>query len=248
MLALIDTHVHIYPSYDAGTMLDTFRFNIIKYGATCGIMMLAEREGVDFFTKWANGEGVPKDEDITRSDDSSIILEKSGAPDVVVVSGRQIACSERIEVLALATREKFNDGTTISSAVSAAISANAVPVLAWGVGKWMFKRAKIVRSVIDSFKGEQLFLGDSSLRPVFWREPHAMVYAKTLGINILAGSDPLPPKFEERRVGQYGELANFSNIKFAEPLTEQISLVLRSSSLKRAGRRAGLCEFIQRMI
>lgn len=247
MPILIDTHVHIYPSYDAGAMLTIFRKRIADAGASCGAMMLAERNGVDFFEKWSLGEGLPEDEKVRRSDDASIVLQKADAPDVIVVAGRQIACAERIEVLALATRAQFADGIPIRRAIAEAEAARAVPVLAWGVGKWMFKRAGIARSVIDGVQGDQLLLGDSSLRPVFWPEPAAMAYAKTFGIRTVAGSDPLPPKREETRVGQYAELAESPGIEFDLPLTEQISLILRSGFLKRTGRRAGLAEFITRM-
>ncbi len=247
MSILIDTHVHIYPSYDAAAVLLAFRKHIVQANASCGAMMLAERNGVDFFEKWSRGEEIPEDEKVRRSDDNSIVLQKTDAPDVIVVAGRQIACAERIEVLALGTRANFEDGIPIRRAISESEAAGALPVLAWGVGKWMFKRAGIVHSIINGIEGDRLLLGDSSLRPTFWPEPPAMAYARTFGIRTVAGSDPLPPKREETRAGQYGEIAESSGIEFDLPLTEQILLILRGAFLRRAGRRAGFAEFILRM-
>lgn len=247
MPILIDSHVHIYPHYDASALLDVFHRRTRTAGASCGIMMLAEREGTEVFSSWANGNTLPEGYTVTQSDATSIILRKMERPTIVVVAGRQIACAERIEILALATKTTFHDGTPAKAAVAEVIAAGAIPVLAWGVGKWLFKRAEVVESLLQSYDGDQLLIGDPSLRPVFWPTPHLMAKAAACGHRVLAGSDPLPPKSEATRVGQYAELAPDAFLDLSAPLTPQIVSILTTHPLTRIGRRAGLIEFLRRM-
>jgi len=247
MSILLDSHVHIYPQYDPDALLTAFRTRVVRAGASCGVIMLAEREGTDVFAGWAKGEKIPADTAVSPSDPSSIVLHKPGQPDAVVVSGRQIACAERVEILALATRATFHDGMNAEDSVAAALSAGALPVLAWGVGKWLFKRAKVVEALLAKFTADQLLVGDSSLRPVFWPTPAPMSRAESLGYRVPAGSDPLPPKHEETRAGQYADLAD-ADLDFTSPLTPQIVSLIKSGKLHHVGRRAGLFEFLRRML
>ncbi len=247
MPILIDSHVHIYPHYDTRALLDAFHRRTREAGASIGVMMLAEREGTDVFSSWASGEKLPEGYSLAKSDNTSIILSKADRPNIVVVAGRQIACAERIEILALATRACFHDGMLIKNAVDEVIAAGAIPVLAWGVGKWLLKRADIVASLLDSFEPEQLLIGDPSLRPVFWPTPHLMAKAAADGHRVIAGSDPLPPKSEATRVGQYADLAPDAFLDISAPLTPQLVSILTTHSLTRIGRRAGLIEFLRRM-
>jgi len=119
-------------------------------------------------------------------------------------------------------------------------------VLAWGVGKWFFKRARVVAALLDAYTNDDLAIADPSLRPIFWPTPRPMAKAAAKGRRVLAGSDPLPPKGEAARIGQYADLATAS-LDFAAPLTPQIVDVLKAAPLRPVGRRAGLLEFLRRM-
>ncbi len=248
MPLLIDSHVHIYPHYDAEILLNAFQKRISSSGASNGVMMLAEREGTDAFASWASGDALPDGYKTAQSDEMSIILRKANQPDIIVIAGRQIACAERIEILALATRATFHDGMPAKVAISEAIDAGAVPVLAWGVGKWFFKRAKVVASLLESFEAKQLLIGDPSLRPVFWPTPRLMAAAAAKGHRVIAGSDPLPPKNEETRAGQYADFAPDASLDLSSPLTPQIVSILTTHTLLRTGHRARLLEFLRRMV
>ena len=61
-------------------------------------------------------------------------------------------------------------------------------VLAWGVGKWLFKRGKIIRQLIETYDSPYLLLGDNSGRPSFWPTPNLFKQAKLLNIPIINGS------------------------------------------------------------
>ena len=243
MKILIDSHVHIYPHYDIETLLSSFEQRIVIHNADIGVIMLTERYGVDVFKDILS---LNKAENLV-SDESSILLCKSGKPDIIIVSGRQIACAERIEVLALATRNVFNDGRNICDSINEVINAKGIPVLAWGVGKWMFKRKSIVESVLKTFTPNQLLVGDTSLRPIFWRLPRLMSAAMKKRFRVVVGSDPLPSKDDERIVGQYANLVSDATIDTSKALTPQIVEILRSSQMTIVGRRAGVFEFVKRI-
>lgn len=257
MKILIDTHIHIYPHYDTAVLLNALRGRVRHARADAGAILLAERQGVDVFAQWQRGENLPKGVRVAECgsaafDDTSIVLRADNEPDVIVVAGRQIACAERIEVLALGTRHTFPDGIPIDNAVAQILAAGATPVLAWGVGKWLGKRKKIVETLLAEASPDTLLIGDSSLRPVFWPTPIPMRRAMRRGFRVIAGSDPLPPQSEAARAGQY---ANIAEVPLADipgdsatraPFPDIVAL-LKSAQLPVFGHRAGLIEFVKRM-
>ena len=219
MKIFIDSHVHIYPHYDIALMRGAFAARTKAHGADLGVMMVAQRSGAA--APHPPGDGI--------------------------VYGRQIACAERIEILALGTGAPFEDGIPARDAIRLAQDAGALPVLAWGVGKWMFAREKTVENLLASFKPAELLIGDSSLRPVFWPEPRLMKQARESGFRVIHGSDPLPPKSEQTRAGQYGDLADDSGFDPSAPVVPQILRILRESPIRTVGRRAGPLQFARRM-
>lgn len=244
----LDTHVHLYPAHDSARTFDAFRRRVRALDAGLGAMFLVEREGQDEFARLASGEALPRGWSLARDEAGALLLRhESGGPPVAVVAGRQVACAERVEILALGTRETFPDGIPAAEAVERARRADALPVLAWGVGKWMFGRARVVDALLRRFPAEELMLGDTSLRPVFWPAPEPMVVAATLGRRVLHGSDPLPPAFEQTRAGQWGDLAD-EPFDLSGPLLGPLLAILREAPLSPAGRRAGPVQFLRRML
>ena len=246
---LLDTHVHLYPAHDLARTFDAFRRRIRSHEAELGAMFLVEREGQDEFARLAaGGAALPRGMSLARRENAALLLRhETGGPPVVVVAGRQIACAERIEILALGTRETFPDGIPAADAVERARRADALPVLAWGVGKWLFGRARVVDVLLRRFPAEELLLGDTSLRPVFWPAPRPMVVATSLGRRVLHGSDPLPPAFEQTRAGQWADLAD-EPFDVTGPLLGPLLALLRDAPLVPAGRRAGPFQFLRRML
>ena len=249
MPLFIDSHVHFYPSFRPDRFFAAFRAAAARNGAReAAVMLLCEREGQDVFGEWSSGRGLPASMRVARREERALLLEgDDGGLPVAVVAGRQIACAERVEILALGTRERFRDGIPASDAVAAALDAGSFPVLAWGVGKWLLSRARVVDSLLRRWPAEELALGDTSLRPTFWPTPGPMAEGATLGRRVLRGSDPLPRAFEETRAGQYGDLAD-DVLPSDRPLLSKILSVLRDDDLRPAGRRAGPLQFARRML
>ena len=247
MPILIDSHVHFYPCYDAATFFGAFRSAVRRAGAPCGAMMLCEREGADAFGEWAAGRGLPSGWRLARAEECALLLSGPGGDaDIVVAAGRQTACAERLEIVSLGTRRAPPDGVRAADAVLAATKAGALPALAWGVGKWLFSRAKVVEGLLRRFPGPELAIGDTSMRPSFWPEPATMRRAPAHGRRVLRGSDPLPPALEAVRPGQWADLAD-APFDPSQPLLPQLLAILREAPLRAVGHRAGPMQFLRRM-
>jgi hypothetical protein len=243
MAILIDTHIHIYDSYKTEILFNAFRDNTIRAKANIGAMMLVEREGVDYFSKLKSGEGTPANSSIIESDSTSFIIRTPSLPDIIVIAGKQIVCKEKVEILAYGTHIEIPDGTPIRETINRVIEAGGKPVIAWGVGKWLFKREKLVKALLKEYSPKQLLIGDSALRPTIWTEPLIMRSARKNGFTVLAGSDTLPPSDQALRAGQYAERYD-KNIDLSQPITPQLLQILCEKETMVFGRRSTLKEFL----
>ena len=103
-------------------------------------------------------------------DECAWLAERDGRVKLVLVAGRQIETEERLEVMALATNESFQDGRPIDATLRSVCDAGAIPVVPWGFGKWSFQRGSIVSRLVRSLSagslglGREVFLGDNGGR------------------------------------------------------------------------------------
>lgn len=240
-MLLLDAHVHVYPHYDVGVLLDSMLRRSLRIYAlpfSTG-MVLVEREGVDVFGEWARGEGLPEGWTATSIDPTAVRLRGGG--ELTVFAGRQIACAERLEILGVCTRAPIRDGVSCEEAIAAVRESGGMPVLAWGVGKWLFKRAKIVQSLLADNEPSELPLCDTSLRPVFWPCPAAMRDPRR---PVLCGSDPLPRPGEEAQVGRYTSWIPV-DIRVDNPSALLLDAI-RKGGFGSFGDRSSLREFLRR--
>lgn len=241
-MLILDAHVHVYPFYDEAALLRgaVDRLSAMAAsGDTIGIV-LVEREGVDVFGKWASGK-VPDGWTVSQLDDRTIRLNGERGERLHVFAGRQIACAERLEILGIGCRTPVKDGVSCDEAIAAIEKDGGLPVLAWGVGKWMLGRARKVRKILRDHGPDTLALCDTSLRPVFWPMPAAM----RDGIRpVLCGSDPLPKQGEEAQAGRYACEVSLE-LPAAEPAQRLIARI-RVGGLRPRGRRSSALEFLKR--
>jgi len=202
MELIADTHIHLYPAHDAGRLIAGAydRLKAHASGADAIIMLcLTEGAGHAYFDRLREGaHGLPGSFRVDPTGDPAALRVHLPGGALLILAGQQIVTRERMEVLSLASTEPIPDGLPAAEVVPRVLAAGGVPVLAWAPGKWMFKRAEVVRQLLQLFGPEQLLLGDSSLRATGWPEPRAMRERKTL-----AGSDPLPFAGEEEQAGRY---------------------------------------------
>jgi hypothetical protein len=210
---LVDAHVHIHPAFDRRRFLDAAAANFAEAarrlgltGPVTGVLMLTESAGVHAFDELggAGGEPVPGWTVSRTAEPVSLRLTRPGGDRVYIVAGRQIVTSDRLEVLALASRADVPDGLPLEAAVGRVKAAGAVPVIPWGFGKWTGSRRRRLAEFLHSPAGDGVFLGDNGGRLAFGPLPALLREARKRGLPVVPGSDPLPFASQAERAGRYG--------------------------------------------
>lgn len=161
-----------------------------------------------------------------------------------IVSGRQIRTSDGLEVLALATRNTFDEGMRLGEAVANVLQCVGFAVIPWGFGKWFGERGRRVEAVLKDTPDARILVGDNSGRASFLPTPRVFRLCERMGIPILPGSDPLPIPGQESKLGRYG----FFLVGGFEPNTPGRSLHRALAQLSRqpriVGTREGVVPFL----
>ena len=232
---VIDCHAHIYPIYDERIFFEAAirNLSLIAPNASKAIL-LAERSDCDRFETLLQRQKLPSGFSFEEIDDISMrVRSDASGGEILLVAGRQIATRERLEVLALGTRNKFDDGCSFQASLEAASESGGIVALTWAPGKWSGRRGAVVRAAISEKTCDALALCDTTLRPVGWPTPPQFRLAESLHLPILAGTDPLPMRGEEEQVGRYGIKLD----SFLEPYSGRAVL----SRLKKGGGNQAFC-------
>lgn len=244
-----DSHVHVYPFHDAAEALRALRGNLAALApdALC-VGMLTERHDCRFFRDLREGKVGLDGWRVTALSDDAVSVRISGSGEIVLVAGRQIVCEERIEILALTHDGRWPDGQTAERTVRAVQDAGAVPVLAWAPGKWFGGRGWVVRRLLEQGSPGSVLIGDSTMRPIGWGEPRLVRWARARGFRILAGSDPLPIRGEERRLGTYASVFDGPFDTARPALSLRSLLTAPETTVLSVGRRSGPAQWALRML
>lgn len=215
---LIDGHVHVYQHYDLNRVLEGGAENLRRAAAKGGIiheddkaipiLLLSERHDCNFF-KQAMESSLQKPVDgftfHRTAERESLLVKKNDQLYMFIIAGRQIVTSEGLEIISVMTTLYIKDRSKSTQDVVRKVSdSGGYPVINWAPGKWFFKRGEVVNNLIDSLDPTTLLIGDTTLRTTLWPLPSLMKKAKQNGFKIIAGSDPLPFKDEEKNIGTYG--------------------------------------------
>ncbi len=171
------------------------------------VLLLTESKDNDFFPQFKMNGNLGKQSEYkfeNTSEDCSLILKKDNKVLCYIMAGRQIVTREKLEILSIASSQKIEDGLPIDDVLKILLDNEQTAVLAWGIGKWFFKRGKIIKGIIEKYHSPYLFIGDNSARPSFWPKPKLYLLAEKYNVRILKGSDPLPYNKEACRVGTFG--------------------------------------------
>lgn len=200
----------MHACYDPGRAFDaayTHLASAARGEAFHGVLLLSEGAGEDFFetarATAARGELLSGWRVEATQEPESVRITR-GEAQLALVAGRQIACAEDLEVLALATPARRPDGAPIREVLRWARETGALPVIPWGAGKWLGARGSLLDALLVESRGTELYLGDESGRPVFWPTPRHLFAAADLGVRNLPGTDPLPFPHEAERAGSFG--------------------------------------------
>ncbi len=239
-VTLVDAHVHIYSCFDLETLLACAAGNFSTAAAThavddyTAVVMLSETAHDDAFSSVRERTVQTGDHGDWRfeatSEAQSIVASHGDSDSLIIVAGRQIVTSEGLEILALATVDRIPDGLPAAETLDRVDAADAIAVLPWGVGKWLGRRGRLADTLLDRTPTAELALGDNSGRPWFFPYPAQFEAATTSGRRILPGTDPLPFRGEEARVGTVGSVLHAS-ISASEPASSLKSL-LRDLSVR----------------
>lgn len=218
--ALVDAHVHIHDCFDLSGFLDAAAINFSQaasglaidksYDSLLCLTETSSARSYDQLRARAEAEPgrfiVPGSEWTVDANEEreSVTANHPRHGRIYIVAGKQVVVAERLEVLALGCTTTWPDGLPASEVIEGVVSEGAIAVLPWGFGKWLGKRGRIVRSLIDKYSGETIFLGDNSGRPKLFREPFEFSLGRSRGLQVLPGTDPLPFPSESNRAGSFG--------------------------------------------
>jgi len=256
---IIDGHVHIYDCYDLDRFFDATIENLDKaYLSKCPgdynahrVIFLTESKKNDYFSMFKRKGRFSDKSEYTFADteeDSSLVLLKNNQPLCYLFAGRQIVTKEKLEVLSIASTLKIEDGLPIEEVIKKIFDNNGIAVLAWGVGKWFFKRGDIIRDIIKKYHSANLFIGDSGSRPSLWPKPQLYKIAESYNMKILLGSDPFPFPEEQSRVGECGILIDGS-FNINTPVNSVLDILLSfKAKVSPLGTRDNIFRFFKRQI
>ncbi len=214
--AVVDAHVHIHSCYEPDELLSNAYKNLSAArngGAVPALFLLmTECAGDDYFgALYAAARGEPTAQPLnlrqwtmTQTEEEGSVIAVSGARQLFIVGGRQVACREGLEVLVLGATRRLPDGLPIRQVLTETASWGVPRVIPWGPGKWLFRRGRLLNELVEEFRGPTLFLGDEGGRPVFWGYPQHFGRAARLGVRDLPGTDPLPFPHDVTKVGRMG--------------------------------------------
>ena len=219
-MILVDAHVHIYDCFDLCIFLDGALDNFQSQtsgtppeNAQSVVLMLAEQGTTPCFDRLLNLAGKKSDFQKPRVDNwtfhftdeqESLAAENGEGYRIYLVAGQQLITAEKLEVIALGTNRRFEEGIRAIDSIQQIFEADGIPVFPWGVGKWLGERGQLISRIIKSERSYPIFLGDNSGRPIFWKRPRQFKIAEAMSIPVLPGSDPLPFTSEQKRAGSFG--------------------------------------------
>jgi hypothetical protein len=249
---LVDAHVHIHSCFDSDAFLsaaaENFRRGATQVGVPgpyTGCLLLTETGQIHRFRHLREGQGRSGtwDFEITE-EDCSLVAHRVSGERLFLIAGRQIATREGVEVLALGRDAEIPDGLQLAETLDRVRATGALPVLAWGFGKWWLRRGSLVEAAFRHRGGAELFLGDNAGRLGMSGPPQLFRESRAQGVPVLPGSDPLPFSDHCTRAGSYGFVLS-GPLDEARPAACVLRAVRRLKGQPRVfGRRAGLSSFL----
>jgi len=210
----VDAHVHLHEPGRVAVSLDAAARNFRAAGGRgdgcLGGLLLAQAADERIFEHLCETRSLGSWSFARATGEPETLIARCEDSCLAVTCGRQVRASEGLEVLALGTLARIEDGRPLAEAIEAARRSGGLPVLPWGFGKWLGARGGCVRSVLAALGPEILFVGDNGGRLALAGEPAALAEARHRGFRVLPGSDPFPLAGDYRRIGGFGFLADVS--------------------------------------
>jgi len=254
MHVIADTHVHVYPRFVCAGLFSSIsaRMDRLAGGKEhVNALFLAERRDCNWFRDARAGNFDRRDQysvELPAGDANTVVISGRGMSPLYVMAGRQIATSERLEVLALLCDADLPDGKPVVDIIRAVFDCGGLPVLAWAPGKWSLGRSSIVEKLVEAGVPGMLLVGDSAIRPQSWREPFLMRKARNRGLTILCGTDALPLAAEEQYIGTYCSAWDGEFDPLRPSLSMRQVLTSANSHIEQAGGRCNTLAALWRLM
>ena len=159
-----------------------------------------------------------------------------------MLAGSQIATVERLEVLALATTQRYPDGRSLLETLDALAADGVSAVIPWGFGKWWFGRGRLVMDLFKRSEVRPFLLGDSGGRPKVAPRPKPFREAERRELPVLPGTDAFPYRSQQCRAGSFGFVLDWRvDDRPAAEFRSQLARLQRSPP--RFGSRVNCFEF-----
>lgn len=207
-MTFFDAHIHVYPEYGMDVLLSSLANRALRHSPRpdtieAAVMLRSFQPSLAAALESARA---PSAWQLAPPAAHGAPWTASRAADGITVSlrpARQVATLERLELLGYFGEAPVPDGLPIKETARRLADAGYTVALAWGRGKWLFRRAAIVRDFLEDPEMRRIapFVCDSALRPWFWPEP-LFAIARRHGFRLLSGSDPLPGAGNERYAGR----------------------------------------------
>ena len=250
MKLIADTHLHIYPFYDVPRALDALLDNLNRHDSTAiKVGCLTERFDCDVYRQIREDATVlPRERFTVDATDKCLEIRRSAdGASVILLPGQQIITAENLEVLMLNAETRLAEGESAEKTVEQILDAGGIPVVAWGFGKWLGPRGKVVSALVDKYDRHQLAIGDSTMRPGGWPTPGPYRQGAQKGMKLVCGSDPLPFSGEEIRPGSYATAITTTTDETSVSTLFQNLLSNDSIQCQPAGKRSSILTLATRM-
>lgn len=248
---LVDGHVHFHDGFSLSTFLAATVSNVARCQSTAdqhanvAVLLLAQIPETDPLHGIRESvQSVTNEWTVVEPDPTSIVFRHENKPTIILIAGRQIVTSERLELLSLCSSAAMENNQPMDDSIAASVAAGGVPVVPWGFGKWTSDRGRIVRHLIERKSAATPFLlGDNGCRLRLTR-PQLLTHGEELGIPVLSGSDPLPLSRHVTRPMSFGN--RFSScVDFDAPTQwAREQLIGLSSSPSTVGQCRTMLQFI----
>lgn len=257
-MLIIDAHVHLYNCFDLELLFDSAFKNFQKHASRlksgddfCGVLLLAEKTEQNFFSNLLESINNGANKYIGRwkinqtEEPFTLKLTTGSGETLFLIQGRQFNSKEGLEVLSLLTDKDLSDNLPLENIVDEIIEQQGIPVVPWAFGKWLGKRGRLLEEFINGRTKQMLYLGDNGGRPSLYFSGLLSKYKNNKNIKIVSGSDPLPLKNEEHRVGSFGVYVEISPKK--KKIGAQIIELLRNPDCQftRYGKASGILECLR---
>jgi hypothetical protein len=183
-------------------------------------------------------------------DGRSFRIQHSSGASIAAIQGQQVITGEGLEVLAIGPTGFVTSGQSLAKTVDQIRGFNGLSILAWGVGKWIGRRGRLVTDFVLSERGApDIMLADNGGRPAIWHFVRQFSVAREYGVRILAGSDPLPISGEERRIGSYGFHVSMQE-RAGETIVDAVRRTFEDpdTQISLTGKRVSLQQFISSQV